>query len=103
MRFARQGTATLAGVSTKLLDPNPNRVSLLFSPPAAGRYSIAFNEDAVHTGHLTIAASTQAIWVTKEMYGELIRGVVNGIASGAGTQFAWVETLEFPDTFEAPL
>lgn len=76
---------TLAAASSKAFGVNPRRKALYFSPPTAGRYSVAFGEDAVLDKGITIYTATEGLWVTDDEIGVEMIQQVNVIAAGAAS------------------
>lgn len=83
--------AIVPGVASAVaLGPNPKRVALFLSAPAAGRYSIAIGEDAVLDRGITVLTATAGVYVPYNWYGDDLTGEVRVIAS-AGTTAGWIE------------
>lgn len=78
-------TATLGVTSSQIAGPQSNRKELIFSPPTAGRYSLAFGEAAVLDSGITIFAGDHTHKLSPEDCAVDVTQSVNAIASAVVT------------------
>lgn len=74
-------TVTVAVTSTVVFGPNPRRVGLVLSAPAANRVSFAFGEPAILDAGITLHATQAPITLHKDTCGFDVTQQINAIAS----------------------
>lgn len=81
-RRSTKNRSVVVGVaSTEVLPADDSRQEIIFSPPAADRYSVAFGEDATLDGGLTVVSGCSHVRLTRDQIGDAITLAVRGIAS----------------------
>lgn len=91
-----QISATIGATATTVLGANAHRRRLVISPPNAGRVTLSFNNTATLDGGITIQAGTSPRTISREEYGDLIRGPVSAIADAAGRTVGILEYFDAP-------
>lgn len=77
--FAR--TVAIDVTSSQILGPNPRRTGLILSNPSANRYSVAFGEDAVLDGGVTMMPNSAPAQLNAETCGYDLTSSIHAIAS----------------------
>lgn len=91
-----QTSATIGATATTIIGANAHRRRLVISPPSGGRVTLAFNGAAVLDQGLTIQTGTTPRTISREEYGDIIRGPVSAIADGAGRTVGILEYFDAP-------
>ena len=91
-----QTFATVGASASTILGANAHRRKLTISPPAAGRVTLTFNNTAVLDQGLTIAVGVPPVMITREDYGDLLRGSISAIGDAAGRTIGILEYFDAP-------
>lgn len=91
-----QTSATVGATASTILGANAHRRRLVISPPSAGRVTITFNNAATLDAGLTIQTGVQPKTISREEYGDIIRGTVSAIADAAGRTIGVLEYFDAP-------
>lgn len=83
-----QTFATVNSTAATILGANGHRTRLVLSPPSAGRVTYRFNSAAVLDQGITIQAGTTPRTISREEYGDVIRGPISAIADADGRTVA---------------
>ena len=80
-----------------LVQPNPKRVALLFSPPTAGAYTVSLNNNIEEKRGINLVAGAAAVLLTRAEFGDGLDRAWYAVAvagSGSPAEACALESFE---------